>query len=225
MGNICVLYSGGLDSVLACAKLLEDPINRLTLLFIDTGYLWYTDLAKIQYQKLKERFGESVKKLVILDIRRLTKEYVVEKLPSYILEYKFNPVCLACKFLMYSVAIAYCNKMNIRTLADGVSRRQNELPEQRSRIVKWFDTYAWKYGVKLIHPVYEFENKNEVKYELMKYDIPQKSVEPICLFGNSFETNVDEDKLIKFLDNMESSFKEDMLKLLNSRWYIKKVIK
>ena len=54
--HAAVLFSGGSDSTLAAAQIL-DECDRITLLTFDPGYLLFLENTRVHAKKLKEVFG------------------------------------------------------------------------------------------------------------------------------------------------------------------------
>jgi len=221
MVSSLVLFSGGLDSIVATAKeaVVRDQVSLLT---VDHGATWDLQLAYISFKNIRKKHN-NVTPLVIADGRYLFKRYIIEPLEEDFNKYQYNLICAGCKLVMYTIAIAHAITEDIDYVVDGVTVRQSTFPEQKYRVVKWFDDYANNLGVKILHPVMTVNTKSEIKYQAMKYRLTPKAIEPTCLFGNSHNDNIPEDIIINYLEDKKEMLMKEFDSMINEKWYISKI--
>lgn len=221
MSSSLVLFSGGLDSIVATAK--EAVVrDRVSLITVDNGALWNLDLAYTSFKNIRDKH-KNVTPLVIADGRYLFKRYVVEPIEEDFKKYNYNLLCAGCKLVMYTIAVAHALAEDIDYVVDGVTVRQSTFPEQKYKVVKWFDDFAERLGVKLLHPVKDVKSKSEIKYLAMKYRIPPKAIEPTCLFGNSHNDNIPEDVIIEYLNEKKELLMDEIDSMIEEQWYISEI--
>lgn len=126
-----VLYSGGLDSMLAM-KLLSDQGIEVIALHINFGF----GVKEDRYETLKRRSALAGATLEVVDVR---DEYLQEVLfsPKYGYGKQFNP-CIDCHGFMFTVAKALLPRYGASFIATGevVGQRPMSQNKDALRIVK-----------------------------------------------------------------------------------------
>jgi len=165
--HAAVLFSGGTDSTLAAAQMLDD-FKRVTLLTFDPGFLFFLDNTKVHAKKLVEKFGADRVEHLIIDIRPFIKKILGSDVGSDLGEFGFNMtslVCLGCRLSMHAFALSWCLEHEIPYLADGSIRAQSTVPEQMETVIRRNRRfYSQKYGVHHFSPIYE-ESESDRRLE------------------------------------------------------------
>lgn len=208
-----ILFSGGLDSMVASAKLIIEG-RILHPLLVDNGTLSYLYLPKMAYRILRNRYPKGVRELVVLDGKYLFKRYVIENIQHDIRDFGLNLICVGCKFVMYSLGVAYCLNKRIKYMADGVSFRQSHLPEQNEKVLNWFDDFIREYDIEPLHPVKNVKTKKDMKHLALLYGLPPKALEPTCMFEYSFEYNINPDLAVRYLESKKGDMKKEIERLV-----------
>jgi len=181
--HAAVLFSGGTDSTLAAAQML-DECDRVTLLTFDPGFLLFIDNTKVHARKLQERFGKDRVEHQIIDIRHFIKDILGTDVTGDLREYGFNMsslVCLGCRLSMHAFAIYWCLQNKVPYLADGSIRAQSTIPEQMESVIR---------RIRHFSPIYEesesdqrldelgISGKKKLKKQFILFD-----TQATCVFG------------------------------------------
>ncbi len=192
--HAAVLFSGGSDSTLAAALML-DEFEKITLLTFDPGHILFVDNIRVHARALQKRFGEDRVTHEVIDIKR---DYVMKVLRRDTLgdfkEYGFNMsslVCLGCRLSMHAAAIVWCLANEVAYMADGAIRAQSTVPEQLESVIKRNRRiYSAKYGIRTYSPIYEesesdrrleelgIADKRKLKKQFILFD-----TQATCVFG------------------------------------------
>jgi len=191
--HAAVLFSGGTDSTLAAAQML-DECDKVTLLTFDPGYLLFLENTRVHAVKLAERFGADRVEHQIIDIRHFIKDILGENLSGDLREYGFNMsslVCLGCRLSMHAFAIYWCLQNKVPYLADGSIRAQSTIPEQMESVIRRNRRfYSQEYGIRHFSPIYEesesdqrldelgISGKKKLKKQFILFD-----TQATCVFG------------------------------------------
>lgn len=191
--HAAVLFSGGTDSTLAAAQML-DEFQRVTLLTFDPGYLFFINNTRVHAKKLQEKFGVQRVDHQIIDIRPFIKKILGVDVNADLGEYGFNMtslVCLGCRLSMHAFALAWCLEHEVPYLADGSIRAQSTIPEQMETVIRRNRRfYSQKYGVHHFSPIYEeaesdrrleelgIADKRRLKRQFILFD-----TQATCAFG------------------------------------------
>ena len=87
--HAAVLFSGGSDSTLAAAQML-DEFERVTLLTFQPGFLLFINNTKVHARKLEQVFGSDRVTHKIIDIRDSVKAVLGSNPMADANEYGFN---------------------------------------------------------------------------------------------------------------------------------------
>jgi tRNA(Ile)-lysidine synthase TilS/MesJ len=201
--KVMLLYSGGLDSKLSLI-VLSKYIKNINLVFIDPGYLKNSHLV-FEDAFLEQIIKETNISLTTfrIDAFPLFEEALLRRIPNIFRTYQENnPVCAICKLTMYTLTARLAIMEKIKVIADGSTLRQENFSEQSKKVVSWLDKYLVNdYNISLLHPVYFFLNKREIKDILISYGVSQNPYEPYCLFSYIPQPTKDESKFV--IDIME----------------------
>jgi len=222
MNKVVVLYSGGLDSSVVATHLASQGY-KVYLLAVDNGVSHYLELSKIKYRYMKRRY-RNIRKLIIADATYLFKKYLIERLEEDIRRYKYNLICVGCKLIMYFLAAAVGKIIGSNIIADGYSKRQDSYPEQKLEVMKIYANILNRYGFRIIHPIYYVKDIPNIKALSIKYGIPPKSIEPLCMFGNSFSHNIPINVIMNYLQDKYNLMKNELEELFEARWWLKSII-
>lgn len=192
--HAAVLFSGGTDSTLAAALML-DEFEKVTLLTFDPGHILFVDNMRVHARALQARFGQE---RVVHEVIDIEEDYIRRILrrdtAGDLREYGFNMsslVCLGCRLSMHACAIVWCLTNEVPYLADGAIRAQSTIPEQLESVIKRNRrTYSQKYGIRTFSPIYEesesdrrlealgIANKRKLKRQFILFD-----TQATCVFG------------------------------------------
>lgn len=188
-----VLFSGGTDSTLAAARILEDH-KKVTLLTFNPSFLFFIGNSRKHAQKLMETCGTHRVSHIIIDIREVFEVIFTRNFWHDIKKYGPGMVvqlCHGCRLAMYTQSIIYNLEHGIKYIADGSIRKQSTTPEQMECVIESNRKfYKEKFGIIHFSPIYE-EDKSDVK--LSKLGIALKDnlkrqfiffdTQPTCPFG------------------------------------------
>ncbi len=163
--HAAVLFSGGTDSTLAAAQMLEE-FDKVTLLTFDPGYLFFLKNTRVHARKLQEKYGKERVTHEIIDIRHFIKDILGRDVAGDLREYSFNMaslVCLGCRLSMHAYAIYWCLKNEVPYIADGSIRAQSTIPEQMESVIRRNRRfYSQSYGIHHFSPIYE-ESESDIR--------------------------------------------------------------
>ena len=193
MAHAAVLFSGGSDSTLAAAQIL-DHCERVTLLTFDPGYLLFINNTRVHAKKLQQKFGSDRVDHQIIDIRHFIKEILGSDVAGDVSEYGFNLsslVCLGCRLSMHAYAIVWCIRNEVPYLVDGSIRAQSTIPEQMESVIRRNRRfYSEKYGIHHFSPIYEEDESDRRLEELgiadkrrLKKQFILFDTQATCVFG------------------------------------------
>ena len=191
--HAAVLFSGGTDSTLAAAQMLEE-FQHVTLLTFNPGYLLFVGNTKVHARKLQDHFGRDRVTHLIIDIRHFIKDILGSDPVEDVKEYGFNLsslVCLGCRLSMHAYAITWCLENRVPYLADGSIRAQSTIPEQMETVIRRNRRfYSQVYGIHHFSPIYEESESDERLDELgisgrkqLKKQFILFDTQPTCMFG------------------------------------------
>lgn len=191
--HAAVLFSGGTDSTLAAAQML-DECDKVTLLTFDPGYLLFIENTRVHAKKLQEKFGRDRVEHQIIDIRHFIKDILGSDVNGDLREYGFNMsslVCLGCRLSMHAFAIYWCLDNGVPYLADGSIRAQSTIPEQMESVIRRNRRfYSQEYGIRHFSPIYEESESDQRLSELgiadkkrLKRQFILFDTQATCVFG------------------------------------------
>ena len=133
-----ILFSGGSDSTLAAALMLDEG-RDVTLLTFDPGFVMFLDNSRTNAARLQRHYGAERVRHEILDNRPATHRLLWSRMPQDLKDYGFNNnvlICLGCRMAMHARAVAYLLEHGIPYLVDGSIADQSTVPEQLPSVLE-----------------------------------------------------------------------------------------
>jgi hypothetical protein len=172
--EVAVMFSGGIDSLLAAVLLLQ-TYDKVHLITFDKGYLEFGVKNNIpNVERLKAAFGADRIHHEIVDLKTVVKRIAYKKLrkdrKKYNLETRW---CVGCRLGMNTGGLLYALEHNLVGYADGSNREQIPSPENLTgtaenypRIVNRNKNFAADYAVQFLTPTYEYGSREERRQKL-----------------------------------------------------------
>ncbi|MFH2020938.1 MAG: hypothetical protein ABIJ34_05960 [archaeon] len=170
MQEIVCLFSGGADSTLAAA-LVSNKYDRVHLITYERFGFFKTENVKINFEKLKKKFGKNRFTLQFINIDHLFKKVQYEN-NAYFLK-KYGPICMSicglCKLAMHWRTILYCKENSVFNVCDGAVKEMSVFPAQNTAIAlgPLHELYTF-FGINYQNPVYDNGKKVEKDLYEMK---------------------------------------------------------
>ena len=201
--EVILMYSGGLDSLLSCLRLIGESY-KVYLIHFDNGSSIGTENIQKGAQRLEVKFKDKVEFLgiastagifgyyrIISNIENLNAEELLKKYGKISMsQYR----CLLCRMAMYTYTIALAKKMNINYIAEGARKSQLFAIEQEE-LLNEFRILCNKYDIELLTPVYEVENDYEKENEIFMWDINLCASEAKCLLGYPMDRKLTQEEI------------------------------
>ena len=197
------MYSGGLDSLLSCIRLINEGY-KVYLIHFDNGSSIGTENVQKGVQVLIEKYKDKVEYLGVASTaarfvyyREMTD---IENLNAEELNNKYGKIsmsqyrCLLCRMAMYTYSVALARKMNINFIAEGARKSQLFAIEQEE-LLNEFKVFCNKYDIELLTPVLEVEDDYEKENELLLYGIYPIAHEGKCLLGYPMSKKLTKEEL------------------------------
>ena len=185
--EVAVMFSGGIDSLLASVLLLQ-KYDRVHLITFDKGYLEFGIKNNTpNVERLKTTFGEDRITHQVIDIKQIVKRISVSKIvrdrKDYNIEIRW---CVGCRLSMNTGGLLYALENNLIGYADGSNREQ--IPSEASltgtaenypSIVNRLKQFAMEYAVHFMTPTYEFGSRENRRAKLKElgFDIDYLSMD------------------------------------------------
>lgn len=154
-GELCVLFSGGTDTTLLAARLLEDQgVRRLHLLTFCNGICVRVDRSRIHAGELARRYGAD---RVIHEIIYISEIFHRMRFPLGELVRKYRSTLvfdLCCRLSMETAAIRYARDRGIGVVCDGTNIDQGRLFLERPDYMRASREFYASYGIDYSSPVY-----------------------------------------------------------------------
>lgn len=195
-GKVAVLFSGGNDCSLVALKYLKRNYC-VDLLHFCHGANISNNLHRIRYQELEKVAPERIQ-LVEISHKGMFRKFSLQDIEVDFAEHKTSMICLGCRLAMHVEAIMYCKKNDIKIVADGSVKYQEDFPEQDKEAIRMFRQLYSSYGIKYETLLSEISSAKQVKYELLDNGISMQSLEDTCLFSNTF-SKANKKEIISFL--------------------------
>jgi hypothetical protein len=162
--EVAVMFSGGIDSLLA-SVLLAQEYDKVHLVTFDKGYLEFgvkNNLPNVD--RLKAKFGEDRITHQVVDIKDLHKaisvRFFFKERKKYNSEIRW---CVGCRLSMGIGAMVFALENNLIGYADGSNREQipsdanlTGTAENYPSIVNAGKRFAQSYAVHFLTPTYDF---------------------------------------------------------------------
>jgi len=201
--EVLLMYSGGLDSFLSCARLVYQGY-KVYLIHFDNGSCIGTENIQKGAQRLKQMYKDKVEFLGIASTagkfvyyRELTD---IENLNAEELNNKYGKIsmsqyrCLLCRMAMYTYSVALARKMNIKYIAEGARKSQLFAIEQKE-LIEEFKDFCHQYDIELLTPVFDLVDDYEKKNELLLYGFLPVANEGKCLLGYPMSRKLTEEEI------------------------------
>lgn len=189
--EVILMYSGGLDSILSCIRLVRDGY-KVYLINFDNGSSIGSENIQKGAERLINRFKNDVEFLGIAstasyflhyrnvaNIENLNAKELFEKCGKIsISQYR----CLLCRMAMYTYSIALARKMGISFIAEGARKSQLFAIEQ-DELLNEFRDLCKKFNIELLTPVLDVVDDYEKENEIYMWDQNLGACESKCLLG------------------------------------------
>ena len=201
--EVLLMYSGGLDSILSCIRLISEGY-KVYLIYFDNGSSIGTENIQIGAQRLIKRFKDKVE---FLGIASTASKFIyyremtdIENLNAEELNNKYGKIsisqyrCLLCRMAMYTYTVALAKKMNINYIAEGARKSQLFAIEQEE-LLNEFKIFCNKYNIELLTPVLEVVDDYEKDNEIFMWDVNLAACEAKCLLGYPMNRRLTQEEL------------------------------
>jgi len=171
--EVAVLFSGGIDSLLAAVE-LQASCNRVHLVTFNKGYLEFgvkNNLVNVEI--LKRLYGEERITHEVIDLRQLTKS-VYKGLMNDLRMYNIETCwCVGCRLAINSGGLLYALERGLKGYADGSNREQVPsdanlagTAENFPSVVERLKMFAREHGVEFMTPAYDLGSREERRARL-----------------------------------------------------------
>lgn len=201
--EVLLMYSGGLDSLLSCIRLINEGY-KVYLIHFDNGSSIGTENIQIGAQRLIERYKDKVEFLGIASTAGTFGYYRIitniENLNAEELNHKYGKIsmsqyrCLLCRMAMYTYTVSLARQMNIKYIAEGARKSQLFAIEQQE-LLNEFKNFCNKYNIELLTPVLEVEDDYEKENEILFYGVYPFAYESKCLLGYPMSRKLTQEEL------------------------------
>ncbi|MDD8027208.1 MAG: 7-cyano-7-deazaguanine synthase, partial [Acidobacteriota bacterium] len=171
-----VMFSGGIDSLLAAVLLLQ-TYDKVHLVTFDKGYLEFGVKNNIpNVERLKARFGTERIHHEIVDLKNVVKRIGAAKASGHRKKYNLETRwCVRCRLGMNTGGLIYALEHNLVGYADGSNREQipsngnlTGTAENYPSIVNRSKEFAADYAVRFMTPTYEFGGRVARRQKLIE---------------------------------------------------------
>jgi len=185
--EVAVMFSGGIDSLLA-AVLLQKEFDKVHLITFNKGYLEFgvkNNLPNVE--RLKATYGGDKITHQIIDhkaiIKRIAMSSFFKNRDKYNAETR---MCVGCRLSMNTGGLLFALENDLVGYADGSNREQIPSAENLTGTAENFPSivnggkkFAQEYGVHFMTPTYEFGSRDERRAKLKElgYDIDYLSMD------------------------------------------------
>lgn len=201
--EVLLMYSGGLDSVLSCIRLIRDGY-KVYLIHFDNGSSIGSENIQVGAQRLINRFRDDVEYLGIASTASYFLNYRgmvnIENLNAKELYEKYGKIsisqcrCLLCRMAMYTYSIALARKMGISYIAEGARESQLFAIEQNV-LLNEFRDLCKKFDIELLTPVIDVVDDYEKENEIFMWDHNLGAYESKCLLGFPMDKKLTQEEL------------------------------
>jgi hypothetical protein len=172
--EVAVMFSGGIDSLLAAVLLLKEH-DRVHLITFDKGYLEFGVKNNVpNVERLKAAFGEDRIAHQIVELKDVVKRIAVKGFfkdrKKYNAETRW---CVGCRVGMNTGGLIFALDNDLLGYADGSNREQIPSPENLTgtaenypSIVNRSKALAAEYAVHFLTPTYEYGIREDRRRKL-----------------------------------------------------------
>ncbi len=153
--DLAMMFSGGLDTTLAAARLLESgEAERLHLLTFCNGFCVGVGNSAVHVEELRRLYGAD---RVVHEIIYVTEIFEELRSPVVDLVRKWGStlaIDLCCRLSFETAAIIYCMNNGVAALCDGTNIDQGRLFLEKPEYLRVAREYFAEHGVHYFSPVY-----------------------------------------------------------------------
>lgn len=185
-----VHFSGGLDSLLATCKIIEDGYHAV-LIHYNNGSVYGSENVLKGYERLCERYGNDQVSMwgtgMTVGFFKALRDELWQKEVATLNEEMPNLTvgqinCLACRSAMYVFSTLVCMQEGIKVVVDGARRSQGFCLERDLMIQKYKDFFS-TYDIEFLAPVLDLESDWEREIALYIRSMSPIANESKCLLG------------------------------------------
>ena len=192
-----VLFSGGNDSVLTVARMI-DIYDTVHIVTFDTGCIQNIHDRQFGKNYISQAYGERVIDDDIKNIygiwqvlmRAIQDMSFTELYESYRAMSVSQTIALVNRVAMVSAAGILCFKRGITKLVVGDKMGDVMAFQQKNTNELVKDMMDRIFGIEYETPIWELRDEFEVKSELMLRGIPHKTISPECIIGGRSMSDV-----------------------------------
>jgi len=189
--KVGVLFSGGRDSSILAALLMERPNMIVHLLTMKNGVSYGDENIDKQVLKLSGLYPGALIVREWIDVVDDFQVNVMQEIEKDFRQRNFRSllVCAGCKYIMHLAAKKYAVANGLHAIVDGFSVRQNAFPEQTSVFMLMAQAIYADTEIVYGSPLYEaLDNIENIMGMLQELKIGNKS-ESKCMFAHAFSTS------------------------------------
>lgn len=149
-----VMFTGGVDSTLAAALLLEE-YDQVYLVTYDYGAELFMKNCEKSLNQLIEAYGKEKIHHEYIKVEKWWRDIQIRNASQ------FNLVCMSCKFIMHTRTVCYCLENGIFASSDGSIHEQSQHPEQMGEVLKIMKNYYKSYFIDFTTPAYTYTKSAE----------------------------------------------------------------
>ena len=160
-----IMFSGGTDSTLAAALMLEEG-RDVHLLCYNPGFVLFLRNSRFNASRLIQVYGEDRVHYHYIKNHELTKKVLWKTIKKDLKSYGFNMnslLCLGCRMAMHTGAVSFCLENGVPYLVDGSIADQATVPEQlQSTLARHRSFYQDTFGINHRSPIYD-ESRSDMR--------------------------------------------------------------
>ncbi len=164
-----MMFSGGMDTTLAAAQLLESgEAERLHLLTFCNGFCVRVESSRLHVEELRQHYGAD---RIIHDISYVTEIFEEMRAPLVDLVRKYRSTLvfdLCCRLSFETSAIIYALNNGIRHVADGTDVHQGRLFLEKPAYLRVARAFFAEHGIDYFSPVYGAQGGREGRIEALR---------------------------------------------------------
>jgi hypothetical protein len=163
MKELAVLYSGGTDSTCAAALMARD-FDRVHLLTYSRFGVFSVEHARVNVQKLKDKFGEEKFIHRIINIDKLFNAVSYSRyIPTLAKHGLFLlTTCGLCKLTMHIRTLVYCLDNDVGYVCDGANKNMDHASDQIRGFIGELKALYRGHGIEYAVPVYELDHPDDI---------------------------------------------------------------
>jgi len=163
--EVVVLFSGGTDSTLTAALMVEE-FDKIHLVTYDRFGFFSTSNTELNFQKLRDKFSgvEFIHQKIRVD--KLSKYVFYEHYFRNLIKHRFFllSTCGLCKLAMHIRTIVFCLENKIANVCDGANKGMRLFPAQMRRVIEETKKMYANFGINYMNPVFDFEGPQDLEF-------------------------------------------------------------